>query len=246
MISPFDGFMLSAHRGGLYYRPENSLAAFAYSLDNGIGWVECDVRLSKDLKCVLYHDEEVVFPHNGSKRVRELTSAELRAADIGGGEGVTTLDDAFRRFGGQLAFDVELKELDAVEHALDVIDRCHMSDRSMVTSFIPEALQAARDHKPSLVRGLLVDRLTGRIVRGRSGVRGALLLGCDYLLPHHTLLTPEWVVEAHVEGLKVVAWTVNRLDDAARLLDWGIDGIISDRPDYLKPLIREKRPGEGI
>jgi len=229
--------MLIAHRGGLYYRPENSCAALDYSLQNGLNWVEVDIRLSQDNIPILSHDE-VVDTSDGEKRaVRSLTFQTLRKLDIGGGEVVPGLADVLYRYKEKLAFNLEIKELDAVDAVLAQIDHQDMANRVLITSFIPEAVQMVHQATPDLARGLLLDRLTGRIVRGRSGVRAAGLLGCKYILPHYNIVNRAWIDAAHQEGLKVLVWTVNLPTDAERLLEWGVDGIISDRPDFLIPMV---------
>jgi glycerophosphoryl diester phosphodiesterase len=230
-------FILTAHRGGLFYRPENSMAAFAYSADLGVEWAECDVRLSADGVPVLHHDERISLPVGAGKAVREMTAAQLASVDIGGGETVPTLSELLVNFGKRIRFDIELKELDTVEKVIPLVHKTNLLERSILSSFILEALQTARDLEPNLARGLLVDRLTGRIVGGKSAVRAAALLGCHYFLPHYRSLTSEWVTAAQQEGMLVIPWTVNRAEDALRLIELGVDGLISDRPDQFLSLI---------
>ena len=148
-----------------------------------------------------------------------------------------TLKTVLRRFGRELRFDIEIKELDAVERIIPLIFDLDLVERVMVSSFLPEALQTARDIAPAIPRGLLVDRLTGRIVGGKSAVKAAMMLGCNYLLPHYKALSAHWITDAQSEGLMVVPWTVNRLDDGKALIDLGVNGLISDRPDQFFPHI---------
>lgn len=226
-----------AHRGGLFYRPENSLAAFEHSISLGIQWAECDIRLARDNVPVLHHNDRIALPVGGSKTVRELDSRELARIDIGGGEVVPTLRELLKRFGGKMRIDLELKELDAVERVIPLLSEMRMTERVVISSFIPEALQLARDLAPGIPRGLLVDRLTGRIVGGRSAVRAALMLGCGFLLPHFHRLSREMVAAAREEGMRVIPWTVNQTEDARAAVELGVDGLISDRPDQFFSLI---------
>ena len=221
----------------MFYRPENSLAAFEHTISLGVGWAECDIRLSRDLTPVLHHDEAIPLPTGDAKAIRELDYRRLGEIDIGGGETVPTLKTLLKRFGKQLQFDLEIKELDAVERIVQLVLEMDLADRVILSSFIPEALQTAQDIAPVIPRGLLVDRLTGRIVGGKSAVKAALMLGCDYLLPHYKALSAHWVTDAQSEGMKVMPWTVNRMDEAKALIEMGVDGLISDRPDQFFPLI---------
>ena len=136
-----------------------------------------------------------------------------------------------------MIFDLEIKELDAVGEVIKVVKQCIESERVMVTSFIPDALQTARQLAPEIVRGLLVDRLTGRLAGGNAAVKAAHLLGCDYFLPHFHRLSPEWSRAAHNEGLKVIPWTVNKIENVEKMLSCVVDGLISDDPRAIKNMI---------
>jgi len=231
-------FHLVAHRGGLYYRPENTLAAFEYIVERGIEWLETDVRLSRDDVPVLFHDEGISPPGSGYRFIRDLDVHDLKAIDVGGGELLPTLRDLLERFGTDICYDLDVKELDAVDGTISLIKEFEVEARTIITSFIPEALQRAREIAPELKRGFLLDRLTGSLVDGRHAVNAAKLLDCEYFLPHHRILSADWAQMAKDEGLKIVVWTVNRLPDARRLLNLGVDGFVSDRPDYLREAIK--------
>lgn len=232
-----ESFYLIAHRGGLFYRPENSRAAFEHSLSLGIEWAECDVRLSRDLTPVLHHDDRIALPKGRDKGIRELSVRELASIDIGGGESVPTLKRVLQEFGQNLHFDIELKELDTIEKVIQLIHNLNLIDRVIISSFIPEALQAARDISPAIARGLLVDRLTGRIIGPKSAVKAGVMFQCQYFLPHYLGLSSEWISAASSEGMKVIPWTVNKLEDGKKLIEQGVNGLISDRADQFFSLI---------
>ena len=235
-LNPPD-FLLIAHRGGLYYRPENTMAAFENAREMKISWIECDVRISRDNIPVLIHDERI-FSNGGTRpMVRDLDYREIREFDVGGGEYIPTLEQVLTKFGSDLMFDLEIKELDAVEKVAQVVSKCIDIERVMFTSFIPDALQIARKFAPEIVRGLLVDRLTGRLAGGKSAVKAALLLGCDYFLPHFHRLSPEWSRAAHSEGLKVIPWTLNKIENVEKMLSCEVDGLISDDPPAVMRMI---------
>ncbi|MFC2150718.1 glycerophosphodiester phosphodiesterase, partial [Calditrichota bacterium] len=175
---------LIAHRGGLYYRPENTMAAFGNILGAGIEWIECDVRMSADGVPILFHDDTLDIDGNGVRLVSEMTREQLMLHDVGGGEGVPSLEDLFTKFHDVMCFDVELKEIDTAEVTMKLIDRFDVVERCMITSFIPDALQICRDLNPDVARGFLVDRLTGNLVDIKSTVKAAKLLECVAILPH--------------------------------------------------------------
>lgn len=223
-----------AHRGGLYYRPENTLAAVEYISGQGIDWVECDVRISRDGIPVVFHDERFQAPGRGNQEIRELDAQVLSTIDVGGGELLPTVRVLLERFGGKLNFDLDIKVLDAVDKVVALIREFGLERRVIISSFYVEALQRSQELAPEIARGFLLDRLTGRLVNGRAAVRAACLLECEYFLPHFKILKPEWAKAARSKGVKVIPWTVNQVSDAQRLIEFGIDGFISDRPDWLK------------
>lgn len=228
-------FLVIAHRGAFYYRPENTLAAFRHCRERGWWWVECDVRLSQDKVPVLHHDEKVYHAGRGDVLIREVNAEELKKVDVGGGEGLPTLYEILAEFGEDLAFDIELKEWESTIPVIDVISKFSIPRGVMVTSFIPEALEEAKRLAPEIPTGLIIDAITGSLVSSRNGIKAARLLHCEFFLPQSSLVKPSLVDEAHHQGLKVIPWTVNNPDQARILISWGIDGLITDRPDVIVP-----------
>jgi len=229
--------LIIAHRGGLFYRPENTLAAFKNTFEMNMNWVECDIRITRDNIPVLVHDERI--SGNGGERpvVRDLDYKEIRRIDVGGGEYIPTLEQVLIEFGAILMFDLEIKELDAVDEVIRVVEKYIDTERVIITSFIPDALQSVRKLAPDIVRGLLVDRLTGRLAGVKRAIKAARLLGCDYFLPHSNRLSPEWSRAAHNEGLKVVPWTVNKIDNVEKMLTCQVDGLITDDPEAVRSMV---------
>lgn len=238
--NPQNDFIMIAHRGGLYYRPENSFAAFDYIYKRGINWIELDVRLSSDGIPVVVHDERIFVPGGGNQAVRELTSRQLRTIDVGGGEMLPTLKEIMDRYKNKLHYDIELKDPDCVDKIVPLIRDFDLVEHTVITSFIPDALQHSMEIAPEIKRGFLLDRLTGSLVNGKSAIRAACLLECEYFLPQFRILKDDWIKLAHRKGLRVIAWTVNEPTDAQRMIKFGVDGFISDRPDYLLDAISNK------
>jgi len=226
-------FLLIAHRGGLFHKPENSCAAFQFCVDNGVEWVECDVRLTSDGCPVVVHDDRV--PLNGEKvAVRDLTFAELESYKFGEGERVPLLADVLKEFGASLRFNLEIKELDAARRIMALIQELGLESRVIITSFLPDVLDECRNLNPTIERGLLIDRLAGRLSGRQNVIQGAILLGCRYLMLHFHRVNPDLTQEAHREGLLVIPWTVNLRADIDRMRRCGVDGLITDKPLYVR------------
>ncbi len=236
-----EDFLLIAHRGGMFYKPQNTLAAFGYSVQQRILWAECDIRLSRDGVPVVVHDDRILMPDGTKRAIRDLTVADLLKIDAGGGEYIPSLQEVLSLYSRNLSFYIEIKELDAVATTIEILRAGIDLEKIFISSFLPDALQLLKETDPDITRAFLVDRLAGKIAGCKSAVKTAALLECKYFLPQYRRVKPEWVKAAHDEGIKVIPWTVNKLKDASRMIECGVDGIITDCPLALKELIPAAR-----
>lgn len=228
------GFFIVAHRGASGYEPENTLRAVRRAIEIGVDAVEVDVRVSKDGVPVVIHDETVDRTTSGRGRVRELTLAELRGLDAGRGEKIPLLEEVLDEVRGRVVLFLELKELEAVEPSLHLVEERDMLEQVLLISFVGRALSLAKERAPMAHTGLIYARPGGGIVEAKR-------LGCEFVLPHYRLATEKAVSFAHRMKLIVVAWTVDDPELAADLKRRGVDGVASNYPDRMLPL----RAGTG-
>jgi glycerophosphoryl diester phosphodiesterase len=238
-----------AHRGGSLLGPENTLAAFDLGLQAGADGLELDVQLSADGVPVVHHDETLDRTTSASGPVAARTAAELAEIDAGArfadgdafpfrdrGIGVPTLREVLHRYPG-VPIVVELKT-DTVELGEAVAREVRLAeaiDRVCVAGYGTRGVAAARRALPGVassasrdeVRRAVIRRLAGRPVRRAD--YGA------YQVPERNgrirIVTPRFIRHAHAAGFKVQVWTIDKEADIRRLLDWGVDGLFSDRPD---------------
>jgi glycerophosphoryl diester phosphodiesterase len=244
-----------AHRGGSALRPENTLAAFDHGLALGADGLEFDVHLSRDGVVVVHHDRTLERTTNGRGLVSDRTAAELAALDAGWNfaapdhgyrgtvGGIPTLATVLRRYRDILMI-IELKVNDPIlaQRAIDDIRAADAVDRVALGSFGTRVLRAARAYESRLVTGS--SREETRLALYRSWVRWPVRH------PHYDafqvpefagmtrVVSPRFIDYAHEDGLAVQVWTVDRAADMQRLLEWGADGIISDRPDIAVDVVR--------
>ncbi len=241
-----------AHRGGLLLYPENTMHAFGRAIeDHGYHYVELDVRLSADRVPVLVHDATLDRTTDGSGDVSDRTVAELKELDAayhfdpgndyplrGAGITVPTLDEVYRAW-PELRVNIELKE-DAEWAAAEVIRTHRAENRTLVGSFSDRRIARFR-------------RITGGTVAVSVGTVGAIRMWAASRLG----LAPRFRVQAyqvteqytglnvdrrlvsavHRAGAHIHVWTVNEEEDMRRLLDLGVDGIMTDRPDLLNEVM---------
>lgn len=234
-----------AHRGAGKLAPENTLAAFRLGAAHGYRMFECDAKLSADGKVFLLHDDTLERTSNGHGLGGDQPWSTLSQLDAGSwhsrsfaGEPLATLESV-ARFCRANAFglNIEIKPTPGLEaqtgRAVAAAAQRLWQDQPcwppLLTSFKPESLRAAMATAPELPRGLLLDTLWD----GWKSV--ARSLNCVAIVCNHALWDAALVASAQAADLRTLAYTVNDDWAAQRLLDLGLDGIITDRVDLFAP-----------
>jgi glycerophosphoryl diester phosphodiesterase len=231
-----------AHRGAGKLAPENTLAAFRLGAAHDYRMFECDVKLSADGVPFLLHDATLDRTTNGQGLAAELSWDALSRLDAGSwhspafaGEPLVSLA-AVAHFclGNALALNIEIKPTPGSESltgtvvanvAAQLWAQAQQDTLPLLSSFQPEALEAARVAQAHLPRALLLETL-------QSGwLETALQLGCVAVVGKHTRWDAVSVRQAHSAGLRVLSYTVNEASAVDRLWALGTDGIITDRVD---------------
>jgi glycerophosphoryl diester phosphodiesterase len=225
-----------AHRGASAEAPENTLAAFSKALAYRAAWVELDVQLSRDGVPVVIHDAKVDRTTNGQGRVKELTLKELKRLDAGSwfsgaysGEPIPTLEEVLQLVKGKAKVNIELKQAanyypGLEERAIRLIDEQGMVDDVVITSFDQFSVQKVKRIYKTIKTGIIVS---GGVV---DLVPHALYLGVDCLSMAYPFITAQLYREARQFGLKMIAWTVDDMDEMARLKRIGKIMICTNNP----------------
>lgn len=252
--------LVFAHRGGCELGPENTLAAFDLGLAAGADGLELDVHLSADGVPVVHHDATLDRTTAASGPLAARTAAELARIDAGcrfqsrgsypyrnRGVGIPTLRDVLRRY-PDTRMIIEMK-VDAREMGEAVAREVRTADaveRVCMAGYGARSAAAARAALPDVARSACHAEVRLAVYRGwaRWPVRDAPYGG--YQVPERTgilrIVSPLFIRQAHGAGLKVQVWTVDDEHDMKRLLEWGVDGLISNRPDAVVR-VRNARPG---
>ena len=239
------GPLALAHRGFSAAEPENSMAAFAAAVALGFRYVETDVHATRDGVAVAFHDETLDRVTDGAGRVAELGWSTVSRARIAGSEPVPRLDDLLGTW-PDLRVNIDVKSAAAVGPLVEAIERTRAHDRVCVASFSDARRRAV---VRALSRPVTTSAGTGTTARfrlaaaaRRPGAVTAALGPVDGLqVPERfrrlAVVTGATVAAAHAAGRFVHVWTVNDAADMARLLDLGVDGIVSDRADVLRDVL---------
>lgn len=249
------GPLFFAHRGGSKLAPENTLAAFRHGLSFGADALELDVHLSRDPELMVIHDPTVDRTTNGTGRVAASTVEELRKLDAGyrftpdggktfpfRGQGITipTLREVLETFPATRV-NVDLKENSPEgEHALwDLVRELGAEDRVLAASSHPAAIVRFRALcGRRMATSACAAEVRNFVLAAMCRSTGWLRPGYDALQVPETwralrIVSPTTLALAHNMGLAVHVWTVDERTQMDRLLAWGVDGIMTDRPDTL-------------
>lgn len=233
-----------AHRGAGKLAPENTLAAFRLGAQHGYRAFECDVKLSADGVPFLLHDDTLdrtttAQGDAATKRWAELSQLDAGAwhSSVFAGEPLPSLEavaEFCRR--GDHALNIEIKPSPGRERETgEVVAReaarlwAGSALPPLLSSFATAALEGARSGAPQLPRALLLDVLAD------AWFEIALAQGCVAVVAHHTLVERAMIERLHAAGLRALAYTVNGKSVARKLLDFGIDGLITDAIDRFSP-----------
>ena len=242
--------LIFAHRGGAQLAPENTMPAIDNGMRFGADGLEIDVQLSADGVPVVIHDQTLDRTTDRTGLVQSLTAAELARVDAGyrftvdgrhpfRGQrvGVPLLDEVLAKY-PQTRVIIEMKGgQPALASAVAAsIRKAGAIDRSCVGSFYQSSIDAIRAADPDVITS--ASQREARWTLHRSWVRWPWISRQPYAafqVPEHAgrmrVVSRAFVRQVHQQGQVLQVWVVNEADQIRRLLDWGVDGIISDRPD---------------
>lgn len=242
-----------AHRGWhLDGAPENTLAGFTRAVDEGFPYLEFDVHATADAVAVVHHDPTLDRTTDGTGRIALLHSGALADVRVRGTEPVPLLHDVLAAL-PDTRCTIELKSAAAVEVTLAVLDRLDAWHRVCLGGYDEGWLASARRRAgPRLCTSMGQTAALGLRTRAWLDALPAPLSRLPALpftgqlaqLPHRfgplTVVDEQLVRTAHDAGREVHVWTVDDPAEMVELLEMGVDGILSDRPDLLRTVLQER------
>jgi glycerophosphoryl diester phosphodiesterase len=242
--------LIAAHRGGAALWPENSLLAFRNALALGVDFLETDVHLTADGELVILHDPTLDRTTSGTgpvtqRRLADLASVRLRAADG------TLTDEPLPTLGQlldllaasrarlllEIKVDASRRPYAGIEEkVLTPIRSRGLAARVLIMAFQPDTLRRVRTLDPAIPTVLLINRSRMEREGAAVVVQEARDVRASHLAIDHRAIDPVTVAAARAAGLVLGAWTVNTDPDLRRMIDLGVDVLISDRPDLARRL----------
>jgi glycerophosphoryl diester phosphodiesterase len=253
-----DEVLVMAHRGGRGLWPENTLFAFERAMEMGADVLEMDLHSTQDAVLVVMHDNTVDRTTDGAGRIQDHSLAQIKELDAGfqwtaddgatypfRGQGITvpTLEEVMTAFPGAL-MNIEIKQAEPsiVDLLCLMIQEYDKEEQVLVASFHQDTIREFRAACPRVASTAGEDEV--RVLYGLNMARSAVL----YTPPAEAVQVPEYFGDMHVvtdrfvraahgRNMEVHVWTVNEVEDMQRMLDLGVDGIITDYPDRLLALL---------
>ena len=234
-----------AHRGGAADGDENTVAAFERAVRLGYRYVETDVHSTTDGVAVVFHDRTLDRVAGRRDHIGALSWADLRTVRVGGAAAVPRLDEVLDAW-PEIRFNIDVKADAGPEPTVDAVRRAGAAARVLLASF--------SDARLARIRGLAGPEVATSLgLRSVARLRAASLAGARLRLPpsvaavqvpvrHGPLRVVDrrFLAGAHRLGLQVHVWTIDDPAEMSRLLDLGVDGIMTDRIDVLKAVYESR------
>lgn len=243
-----------AHRGGAYHPEieglENTLAAFTHAVELGYTYLETDVHVTSDGVLLAFHDTVLDRVTDRTGSVADSTYDEVQQALIGGKEPVPTLAELFDAF-PDARFNIDLKSEGSVEALAAFIEEREAWHRVLVGSFSGRRMGAFRRRTAGRVATSAHPLEVVAFVLGSARLARWLTRGKPLALqvPHRrgrfVVVSPGLVRRAHAVGVQVHVWTIDDPIEMNTLLDRGVDGIMTDRTDILRDVLRARGQWHG-
>jgi glycerophosphoryl diester phosphodiesterase len=235
-----------AHRGGAAGGLENSLAAFAQAVELGYRYLETDVHATSDGVLLAFHDHTLDRVTDSRGVVAQLPWHQVRRARIGGREAIPTLEELLGTW-PDVRVNIDVKEAGAVEPLIEVLRRTGSLDRVCVASFSTRRIAAVRRQAgPRLCTALAPPAVALLRLAASAPFAAPLaqrLAPCAQLpdrIGPVRVVTPGLVALAHRRGLRVHVWTIDAAPEMTRLLDMGVDGLMTDQLRTLRDVLTQR------
>lgn len=238
--------LVIAHRGASALAPENTLAAFEKGIEVGADAVEIDVHLTRDNRVVVMHDGNLDRTTDGIGPTYQRMLGEIKRLDAGSwfdarfaGERVPTLEETLDLLRNRAVVLIEVKPNGIARAVVDVVRQMKAVEHVVIQSFHPGTVRTVRELDPRIPTSLLTVRpgATRPRRRGRSMVKRAVKVGANALSVRYAGLDSRTVEEIHHRAMALWVWTVDEEQDMRAMIEAGVDGIITNRPDVLRRML---------
>lgn len=242
-----DGPIGLAHRGGGREAPENSRTAFRNAASIGFNYFETDVRATSDGKVMVFHDANLNRVTDRVGRISALPYSEVRRAKVGGADRIMRLEELLEEFDDKF-INIDVKDDHTVDPFIRLVKQKKVADRICVGSFSALRVRAIRSALGSTAASSLTAPEVGSLMAASR--MGPFKRFAELALPRNAqcvqvpvsqsgvpIVTKSFIDTAHKRGLVVHVWTIDDEPTMTRLLEMGVDGIVTDRPRLFQEVL---------
>ena len=236
----FYGFI---HRGGDEEKTENTLEAFQYSSDLGFVFMETDVQSTSDGKVVVFHDNDLKRVAGLNKKVSDLTLQEIKKIELFKGGRVPSLDDTLSSF-PNLRFNIDIKVDSAVDETIKVIKKHDAFNRVCLAAFSTRRLNLIRKIAGPALCSSMGQAEVIQLFLNSYGLNFKISPGMCAQVPVSQfgipIVTQRFINKVHDLNKLIHVWTIDEIEHMFRLIDLGVDGLMTDKPTVLKGAMIER------
>lgn len=247
-VQLFEHTQVSAHRGNSSMAPENTLPAFESAIEHRADYIELDVQQTKDGVIVVMHDSNLKRISGENINIWDVTYEEIKDIDVGSWfhndfseVRLSTLEEVIKETKGKIKLNIELKpnghEVDFEKKVIDLIKEYRIEDDCVVASMNYDCLQRVKEYEPEIKTVYVMTVAYGSLLT---------LEHADVYSIEASFITSKLVNDIHRHGKEIYAWTVNNESNVQKMIDLGVDNIITDNPVMVRDLIYSKSLNENI
>jgi glycerophosphoryl diester phosphodiesterase len=211
-----------AHRGLRKSFPDNTLKAFEAAIKMGVDGIECDIHETADQQFVVFHDNDI-----DGRSVNAMTLEEIRQVRLAETYYIPTLEETLELCHQRVRLNLELKLVYSLDRFMDIVRTRMQPDELILSSFYGYLISDLAGLAPEIPGGILTDFPVD------DPLALIKLTKAQIILPRFSFASRELVAKLHAQNLAIIVWDCNRLEDLRTALAWGVDGIITDNPDFL-------------
>ncbi len=230
----FYGFV---HRGGDEEKTENTLEAFQYSSDLGFVFMETDVQSTSDGKVVIFHDNDLKRVAGLNKRINELTLKEIKEIDLINGGRIPSLEETLSSF-PNLRFNIDIKVDFAVDQTIKIVNDQDAFNRVCLAAFSTNRLNRIRKLTDSNLCSSMGQAEIVKLLFSSFGLNLKTSPGLCAQVPVSQfgipIVTKRFIKKVHDLNKFIHVWTIDETEEMHRLIDLGVDGLMTDKPSVLK------------
>jgi glycerophosphoryl diester phosphodiesterase len=220
--------LIIGHKGASSITPENTLKAFQKAIELKADYVEFDIHITKDSEIVIMHDSDTFNATGVKGLIKDMTLSQIKNLNAGEGEKVPTLRELIGIARKKIGLQIEIKSKNLLDILIQILNKEDLMSTSILSCFMLDELLKLKLLEPSVKVGLLLPEELERLKIIKRKIVKIAQNNFYSLHPHYSVTNKEIVEFAHSYGLKVITWTVNDGEIMDKLIEIGVDGIITD------------------